>query len=94
MSTQTRMMKFRDGCSETQCGKSECGKRVSDYDKKRGNYWFMDMNELYHSRKVCAAKLLFSGETCEICATMTPKMQIMHHECPEKEEKRYRKPSE
>ena len=42
----------------------------------------MDFNELNHSREVCAAKLKDSGETCAICATMVPKLQIMHHECP------------
>ena len=86
------MLKFRDERSLTHCGKFECGKRVTASDKSSENCWFMDMNELYHSRKVCAAKLEHSGETCAICATMVPKMQIMHHECPCID--RWKKPSE
>jgi len=76
------MMQFRDGRSLTHCGKSECGRPVTARDEQRKNTFFVCFNEHHHSRKVCADKRKDSGESCEICATMVPKLQIFHHQCP------------
>jgi hypothetical protein len=81
------MMQFRDEKSLTHCGKSECGMPVTARDERRNNTFFVCFNEHHHSRKVCAAKRKKSGESCEICETMVPKLQIFHDECPEKKHK-------
>jgi hypothetical protein len=60
---------------------------VTARDEMRGNTFFVCFNEHHHSKKVCAAKRKASGESCEICETMVPKLQIFHHECPEKKRK-------
>ena len=64
-------MYFRDGFNLTLCGKPECGKPVTDSDKSKQNCWFIDFNDLNHSREICA-----------ICAAKMPKLQIFHHTCP------------
>jgi len=76
------MMEFRGERSLTHCGKTECGKRVTERDKSNNNTFFVCFNEHHHSRKVCAAKMKASGGTCQICATMVPKLQIFHENCP------------
>ena len=85
-------MYFRDGLNPTHCGKTGCGRPVTASDKSKQNCWFLDFNELNHSREVCAAKLKDSGEICAICTTMVPKLQIMHHTCPRVD--RYKWPRE
>jgi hypothetical protein len=79
------MMQFLGERSLTHCGKIECGRPVTERDKSNNNTCFVCFNEHHHSREVCKDKMKRSGGTCQICATMVPKPQIFHKQCPRKD---------